>query len=103
MEEKLSKCVVHEKGRNMDHAYISSRNGNYIYRRRIPGEVAHLDPRREIKISLKTRSLAEAIPKAEIYNRKMEAFWAALIRSGNAIGLEEKYAAAVQIAKAHGF
>lgn len=87
----------------MGHMYIFKRGDCYIYRRRIPQEAAHLDRREEVKISLKTKNLTEALCKAEIYNQKMEAFWVALIRSGNAVGIEEKYAAAVQIAKAHGF
>lgn len=83
--------------------YIQKRGKWYSYRRRIPAHVAHLDERREIKISLKTQSHKEAMIRAAIYNDEIEKFWKALIQSGSAQNKMQKYRAAVQLAKAHGF
>lgn len=65
--------------------------------------VAHLDKRKEITISLKTKSKNEAIVRADIYNTHIESFWKALIDTGTEKDLNKKYLAAVSLAKAHGF
>ncbi len=62
-----------------------------------------LDQRTEIKISLKTQCRKEASIRATIYNDHIENFWRALVQSGSAEGINEKYQAAVKLAKAHGF
>lgn len=87
----------------MGHKYIYKRGDRYAYRRRVPEEVRHLDQRREVKASLKTSDEKEAIIKADIYNKRFEDFWKALIKSGNAAGLEEKYKATVALARTLGF
>ncbi len=75
----------------------------YRYRRRVPAEVAHLDPRKEVKISLKTRDLKTAQIKANIFNDQIESFWKSLIHSNNLKDFDQKYVAAVQLAKSYGF
>ncbi len=86
----------------IDH-YLHKRGDWYQYRRRVPGHVAHLDGREQVKISLKTKDRNKALLKAGIYNDHIENFWKALVNSGNADNLDEKYKAAVQLAKSYGF
>ena len=69
----------------------------------MPKHLSHLDTRKEIKISLKTTNHKEALIKAEIYNNQIETFWKSLVQAGNSIGARDKYKAAVQLAKSHGF
>jgi integrase len=83
--------------------YIFLRGKKYQYRRRIPGFVAHLDPRKEIVLSLKTDKKNQALLKAQIYNDHIENYWRALIQSGTADTSTAKYKAAVKLAQAHGF
>lgn len=87
----------------MGHEYILKRNSRFYYRRRVPEEISHLDRRSEIKISLKTEDEKEAQRKAMVYNEHIESFWRALAASGNAVGIKEKYAAAIKLAKTHGY
>lgn len=87
----------------LDKTHIIKRGKWYHYRRRIPGMIAHLDKRKEISIALKTKSYAEALLRAEIYNTHIENFWKALASSGEADSANAKYRAAVSIAKTHGF
>lgn len=83
--------------------YIIKIGNNYRYRRRVPEEVSHLDKRKEVKISLKTKDYNTAIIKADIYNQQMEIFWKSLIASGSSENINEKYDLAVQLAKSYGF
>ncbi len=83
--------------------HIQKRGKFYYYRRRVPTHIAYLDDRNEVKISLKTQSIQEALMRAEIYNKEIEKFWKALVQAGNASNKLEKYRAAVQLAKAYGF
>lgn len=83
--------------------HIQKRGKWYYYRRRVPTHIAYLDDRNEVKISLKTQNIKEALIRAEIYNTEIEKFWKALVQAGNAANKMEKYQAAVQLAKAHGF
>ncbi len=83
--------------------YLLKVKKTYYYRRRVPEEVKHLDKRQEVRISLKTKDIKEARIKADIYNHEMDVFWKALISSGNAHNIEEKYISAVNLAKSKGF
>ena len=87
----------------MSSNYIVKVGDCYRYRRRVPAEVAHLDKRREVKISLKTKDPKIAQIRADIYNDQMESFWQSLVLSSNPGDFDQKYLAAVQLAKAHGF
>ena len=80
--------------------YIVKINNCYRYRRWVPSYVSHLDKRKEVKISLKTKDPKLAMIRAEIYNSQIENFWKALIHSGNTENLMEKYRIAVQLAQA---
>ena len=87
----------------MPRNYVTKRGAWYQYRRRVPAHVANFDERKEVLISLKTQSHSEAVIKAAIYNDQIENFWKALIQSGESTNIQEKYKAAVHLAKAHGF
>ena len=87
----------------MDQKYLIKRDEWYSYRRRVPRHLAHLDNRKEIKISLKTKCPTDAIVKGSIYNNQIENYWKALVLAGSAHNSAEKYRATVQLAKAHGF
>lgn len=54
-------------------------------------------------LSLKTRDPLEAAQKAKIYDARFDEFWSALIRAGTAADIQEQYASAVVLARAHGF
>lgn len=83
--------------------YIVKIGGFYRYRRRVPKEVSHLDKRKEVKISLKTKDFNKAVIKATIYNEQIEIFWKSLIVSDDSNNLNEKYELATQLAKSYGF
>ncbi|WP_421896342.1 DUF6538 domain-containing protein [Marinoscillum sp.] len=83
--------------------YIHKRGNRFIYRRRIPSEVAHLDPRKEIKISLKTSDYNEAVIRTRAYNQQIENFWASLVHNKRGSDFGTRYKAAVKLAQAHGF
>jgi integrase len=67
--------------------YISKRNQTYYYRIKIPTDLSHLIPSREIKQSLKTRNLDAAKLAAAGINLKVQSLFS-LLRVG-AIGQEE--------------
>ena len=83
--------------------YIVKVGDCYRYRRRVPVEVAHLDHRKEVKISLKTKDLKIARIRADIYDDQIEGFWKSLIHADGSNDFVQKYLAAVRLAKAHGF
>ncbi len=83
--------------------YIINRNGWYHFRRRIPSYVSHIDDRKELKISLKTKDKRQAIAKAQVYNDHIESYWKSLIQAGSTQNDLSKYRAVVQLAKAYGF
>ena len=83
--------------------YVQKRGNKFIYRRRVPKEVAHLDPRREIKIALKTKDYQEALIRSAIHNQQVENFWTDLMHSKDVPDFNKRYKDAVQVARAHGF
>ena len=87
----------------MSSDYIYKRGGKYIYRRRIPKHLSELDKRKEVKLSLKTSDYSEAVVRARIYNEQIEALWRALMQSGKSSNSNEKYKAAVKLARVYGF
>lgn len=99
----LVHCLVHQRKNARMLCYIQSKNGWHYYRRKVPTYIRHLDSRKEVKISLKTKDNGEAIRRAQIYNDQIENFWKALVKSGSAEGSRQKYIAAVQLAKSYGF
>lgn len=83
--------------------YIVKRGDWYQYRRRVPNPVAHLDKRKEIKISLKTKDYNQAFMRSAIYNEQIEQYWKALIQSGKTDNALTQYKATVQLAQSLGF
>lgn len=92
-----------KKGFRLTAQYIQKRGNRFAFRRRVPAEVSHLDPRKEVKISLKTREYSEALVKASIFNEQIESFWQNLLTSDNGENVNEEYKSAVRLARAHGF
>lgn len=85
-------------------SYLYARNGVWHYRRRVPADLAHLDPRGEIRCTTKMRDETEAEAVARRINEKLEAFWQAL-SSGKAAPQDEaleRYEAAVRLARTLG-
>ncbi len=84
--------------------YICARSdGNLMFRRRVPKELEHLDTRKEIRTSLKTKDAHVAALKAREINDKLEAYWGALQRGEDAKSPYERYVAAVDTARSFGF
>jgi integrase len=84
--------------------YICARaDGNLMFRRRVPKEIEHLDSRKEIRTSLKTKDEHVAAIKAREINEKLEAYWGALQRGEDAKTPYERYLAAVDTARSFGF
>lgn len=78
-------------------------SGIYRYYRRVPAEVANLDKRTFIKISLKTKILKEALDKAKPIHESVERLWSSMA-SGNDNKPEwERYESAIKIAQSMGF
>ncbi|RVJ51261.1 integrase [Sinorhizobium medicae] len=78
-------------------------SGIYRYYRRVPTEVAHLDKRTHIKQSLKTKSLKEALEKAQAVHDAAETFWRALLAGNDNESAFARYEAAVKLAQSLGF
>lgn len=84
--------------------YICARSdGNLMFRRRVPKGLEHLDPRKEIRTSLKTKDEHVAALKAREINDKLEAYWGALQRGEDAKNPYDRYLAAVETARSFGF
>ena len=82
--------------------YVQLRNGKFHYYRRVPTEVAHLDRRPFVKVSLKTDSEAIARKRVVLVNQATEEYWQNLAHhdQGN---LRERYDSAVRLARSFGF
>lgn len=90
-----------ESGRDR---YLTSRNGIYCYKRRVPMLLAALDDRGPIiRTSLKTRDLAKARLLRDGYERADDDLWGALLSSDSAEAAMQRYRSAVQRVAALGF
>lgn len=87
----------------LEQDYLVKRGEWYHYRRRVPSWVSHIDQRKEVKISLKSKDAKQALIRADIYNEQIESYWKALLQSGEHDSSLAKYKAAVHIAKTNGF
>lgn len=84
--------------------YLIKRNDHYYYFRRVPRHVAAFDPRRYIKISLKTKDKAIARKRALIHNETVEKFWREIATTPHPSTEQERlYRTAVHTARIHGF
>ena len=82
---------------------IRRSSGRYFYVRRVPQQLAPLDPRGVIRASLKTTDAFEAATKARNLDDALEEYWAALLKGANAFQSLHKYEAAVALAGLRGF
>jgi integrase len=62
----------------MDSAHLFQRKGVWYFRRRVPTDLAELDPRTDVTRSTRARSHAAAVIVAEKINAELEALWRAL-------------------------
>jgi len=84
--------------------YLTTRGGNFYYYRRVPKDLSDIDPRRYIKISLKTKDPATARRRAVIQNDAVEKYWRDLMAGPQAPTEQAAaYRKVVQTARMHGF
>ncbi|KOF22386.1 integrase [Ensifer adhaerens] len=84
--------------------YLTTRNGIYFYKRRVPTLVVALDERQPIiRASLRTRDLAKARALRDGYERADDELWGALLCSDSAEAAKRRYEAAVRRVAALGF
>lgn len=86
-----------------DHYSPRKDNGIYMYVRRVPKAVAHLDARATIRISLGTTNVGEASVKAAAIDRANETYWAALLLGEDSTASWERYETAMKLVVALGF
>lgn len=84
------------------HLELRSDTGYYRYVRKVPDEVAHLDPRRMVREGLKTKDPLIAERKARAMDESLEAYWSALL-AGRSPDEAEKHQAALRLVKSMGF
>jgi len=77
--------------------------GMLFYVRRVPKEVAHLDDRKVIRLSLKTRDPVIGGLKARQIDGGLETFWSALLKGEDAKTSWQKYQAGIDLARSLGF
>ena len=70
--------------------YLYSKLGRWQYTRRVPSEVAHLDPRGTIRIGLKTNSLDLARHKRDAMMLADDEYWAMLQKSEGSLSPESE-------------
>lgn len=84
--------------------YLSLRQGNYHYKRRVPVNIAHLDERApHVRASLKTDDIAMARRKRDLLEAADDALWASLIVKGETDPARRRYEAAVKRVEALDF
>lgn len=82
--------------------YLKCRRDRFYYHRRVPSDLARLDPRGTIRIALKTPYIDVARAKRDQLERADNLYWQAL-RTGNREAAFQRYQAAVERALALGF
>ncbi|MBB4124312.1 tyrosine-type recombinase/integrase [Martelella radicis] len=91
------------KGKNPDR-FLTTRQGIYMYVRRVPKLAIDLDPRAPaIRISLGTRDLAMARIKRDAYEEADNALWGAYLGGDDRSNADARYRAAVARARALDF
>lgn len=63
--------------------YLTKQNHIFYYYRRVPSELAHLDSRNCIKLTLRTDSYREAKQRSMALNKEVEAYWKNLIQENS--------------------
>lgn len=84
--------------------YLVKRGARWQYRRRVPADMAELDPRGEIRISTGKVDYAAAVIVARRCNAEIEAYWRALSDTAArgqqpTTGAAERFTAAVRLAR----
>lgn len=82
--------------------YIQKRGGKYIYSRRVPSEVAHSEPRRFIRVALKTDDFDEALVRASKINKETQKYFDTLAVNGGGDRERERYEQAIKRARYFG-
>ncbi|KQU77748.1 integrase [Mesorhizobium sp. Root102] len=84
--------------------YLTLRQGNYHYKRRVPVTIAHLDERApHVRASLKTDDRGLARRKRDLLEAADDALWASLITKGVTDPARRRYEAAVKRVEALDF
>lgn len=82
--------------------YLVKKNGRYYFNRRVPTPVAHLDPRKLIRLALNTDSKQVAMKVAFLQNEKLEWYWNDLLINHKKYA-EDAYQALLERAELFGF
>lgn len=84
--------------------FLSNRNGNYLYKRRVPKECLDLDERAPtIRIALGTDDLAKARSLRDIHEKADNELWGSLIDGSTGEAAKARYRAAIARAAVLGF
>jgi len=83
--------------------YLTKRNEIYYYMRRVPEHVAHIDTRKFVRATLKTKDRRDALRKAVIHNDFFEEYWRSLLINEATTDQTAEYLLAVKRAKLHSF
>lgn len=84
--------------------YLAKRNGVWQYRRRVPSDLAELDPRGSVRMTTRTSDETQAIIIADRFNQELETFWQSLA-AGDGASRDTAlatYDRAVRLARSHG-
>lgn len=81
--------------------FLECRNGVWHYRRRVPVDLAELDPRGKVRRTTRRRDYAEAVIVARTINAELEAYWKSLAGSSSA-QTPRDFDGAVKMARAFG-
>ena len=82
--------------------YIQKLGARFYYVRRLPKDIAEIEGRSDIKISLRTDSRAEAEAQISNINERIELRWQA-IRDGRGDDAEKHWKSALDLARSFGF
>ncbi len=84
--------------------HLSTRNGFYTYKRRVPSSVGAMDTRFPIiRLALGTKDLGEARLKRDAHERADDELWASYCEGSDQVAAEARYKSAVARATAMGF
>ncbi len=82
--------------------YLIERSGRFYFNRRIPNDYRAYDPRNAIRVALMTDSRKTALRLAMAHNERLEAYWNALVHSGDKHS-DQQYKATVDRCRTLGF
>lgn len=82
--------------------YLILRGDVYWYRRKVPKNLAEIEPRKFIKASLKTSDLSEAILRISKVDKETEKYFDTLVLNGVSDSSKEQYEKAIERAQCFG-